>query len=77
MGAFLQPTVLFFLLLALVALVIIAVVGFSLVYKAHDKDLRVRQEMQARELEHQRKMKELEIEKARLELEKARAGKTT
>ncbi|HZO99288.1 MAG TPA: hypothetical protein VFD30_03245 [Terriglobia bacterium] len=72
MGTLLQPTGLFFLLAISLVLLVIFVAGFAFLYKAHGEDLRVRQEMQTRQIEHQRRMKEMEIEKARIELESAR-----
>jgi hypothetical protein len=52
---------------------IVAIVHLS---KTREKELVAHQELRFREMEHERKMKELEIEKARIELEKARAGKS-
>jgi beta-lactamase regulating signal transducer with metallopeptidase domain len=52
-----------------IGLWVVAIVGIVLWYKAHERELQVRQEMRIREMEHQRKMKELELE---LEKEKKR-----
>jgi len=46
----------------------VLIVGIIFWFKAHEKDLQFHQDMRIREMEHQRKMKELEIE-----LEKAKA----
>ena len=46
----------------------ILIVGIIVWFKAHEKDLQFHQDMRIREMDHQRKMKELEIE-----LEKAKA----
>ncbi|HEV2492908.1 MAG TPA: hypothetical protein VG204_07525 [Terriglobia bacterium] len=45
------------------------IVAVVLWFKARDKELQVHQDMRIREMEHQRKMKELEIE-----LEKSKAS---
>ena len=54
----------------------VLIVGIVFWFKAHEKDLQFHQDMRIREMEHQRKMKELEIE-----LEKTKApqasGQTT
>ena len=46
----------------------VLIVGIVFWFKAHEKDLQFHQDMRIREMEHQRKMKELEIE-----LEKTKA----
>ena len=46
----------------------IVIVGIVFWFKAHEKDLQFHQDLRIREMEHQRKMKELEIE-----LEKTKA----
>jgi hypothetical protein len=38
------------------------IVSIAFWYRARDKELQVHQDMRVREMEHQRKMKELEIE---------------
>jgi len=48
---------------------IVAIVAIVHWYKARDKELQFHQDLRIREMEHQRKMKELEVE-----LEKARAA---
>ena len=54
---------------------VIAIVLISSLRKLREKELQAHQELRTREMEHERKLKELEIEKARIELEKARLGK--
>jgi len=51
---------------------IVAIVGIAVWSKTRDRELQVHQEMQIREMEHQRRMKELE-----LEIEKTRARQGT
>ena len=68
MEHWLQPTH----LVALVTILLpVLIVGIVFWFKAHEKDLPFHQDMRIREMEHQRKMKELEIE-----LEKAKAPQT-
>ena len=50
---------------------IVAIVGIAVWSKTRDRELQVHQEMQIREFEHQRRMKEIE-----LEIEKNRARQT-
>jgi hypothetical protein len=66
----LQPTGLRSLRAISVVLLVILVAGFAFMDKAHGEDLRIRQEMQTRQIEPQRRTKE--IEKARIEPESAR-----
>jgi hypothetical protein len=56
-------------------LMTIFIVGIISMRKMRERELQAHQELRIREMEHERKLKELEIEKARLELEKARVGK--
>lgn len=49
-------------------LMIVAIVGIVFWFKAREKELQFHQDLRVREMEHQRKMKELEVE-----LEKAKA----
>ena len=59
MDHMLQPVV----LVPIVAILLpVAIVGIVFWFKAHEKDLQFHQDMRIREMEHQRKMKELEIE---------------
>jgi hypothetical protein len=55
----LQPVVLLPLIIFLMPVAIVGIIFWS---KAHEKDLQFHQDMRIREMEHQRKMKELEIE---------------
>ena len=50
---------------------IVAIVAIVHWHKARDKELQYHQDLRIREMEHQRKMKELEVE-----LEKARAAQS-
>jgi len=51
---------------------VVAIVGIVHWFKARDKELQFHQDLRVREMEHQRKMKELEVE-----LEKAKALQPT
>lgn len=44
---------------------VVAIVAIVFSHKARERDLQVRQEMQMRQFEHDRRMKELELEIAR------------
>ena len=50
---------------------IVAIVGIVFWFKAREKELQFHQDLRIREMEHQRKMKELE-----LEIEKTKAHRT-
>ena len=54
---------------------VVAIVGIALWFAGRQRELKVHQELRIREMEHARKLKEMEIEKAKLELEKARTSK--
>jgi hypothetical protein len=58
----------------LMVVIIVAIAQFG---KMREKELQAHQELRLREMEHERKLKEMEIEKARIELEKARLSKGT
>ncbi|MBZ5668679.1 MAG: hypothetical protein LAO04_03000 [Acidobacteriia bacterium] len=53
-------------------LMIVAIVGIVYWYKAREKELQFHQDLRVREMEHQRKLKELDVE-----LEKAKARQST
>lgn len=53
-------------------LMIVAIVGITFWFKERDKELQYHQELRVKEMEHQRRMKELEIE-----LEKTKARNLT
>ncbi|HEV2500606.1 MAG TPA: hypothetical protein VGY31_13600, partial [Terriglobia bacterium] len=57
-------------------LMVIILVAIKGVRTMREKELQAHQELRAREMEHERRLKELEIEKAKLEIEKTRMGKT-
>jgi hypothetical protein len=44
---------------------IVAIVAMSLSHKMRDRELQVRQEMQIRQFDHERRMKEIDLEIAR------------
>ena len=54
----------------------VLIVGIVFWFKAHEKDLQFHQDMRIREMEHQRKMKELEIELEKTKAQQAK-GQTT
>ncbi len=56
---------------------VVLVVGMATLRKMREKELQAHQELRSREMEHERKMKEMDIEKAKLEVEKVRVGKST
>ena len=62
--------------LAAFAMVVI-IVAIAHMRKMREKELDAHQALRIQEMEHERKLKELEIEKARIELEKTWAGKTS
>jgi hypothetical protein len=65
------------LLVPLAAFVmVIAIVAIQSMRKTREGELRAHQDLRTREMEHERKMKELEIERARIELEKIRSSKS-
>lgn len=60
----------------LMTIIIVAItVGFGSLRKIRERELLAHQDLRTREIEHERKMKELEIEKVKIELEKARLTK--
>ncbi len=58
--------------LFVMVIVIVAIVQFV---KMREKELAAHQQLRLHEMEHERQMKELEIQKAKLEVEKARQNK--
>jgi len=56
-------------------LMVIFIVAITSMRKMRERELQAHQELRIREMEHERKLKEMEIDKAKLELEKARVGK--
>ncbi len=54
------------------AIIIVAIVSMR---KMREKELQAHQELRMREMDHERRIKEMEIEKAKVELEKAKIGK--
>ena len=46
--------------------IVVAIVGIVHWHKARDKELQYHQDLRIREMEHQRKMKELEVEMERI-----------
>ncbi len=55
---------------------VVAIVAIGSIRKMREHELQAHQELRTREMEHERKMKELDIEKARIELEKAKVTKS-
>ena len=55
---------------------VVLIVAITSMKKMREKELEAHQQLRQQEMEHERKMKELDIEKAKLDLEKARATKT-
>jgi hypothetical protein len=62
------PHIVFFIPIAGMAM-IVAIIGIIFWYKVRERELAVQQDMRIREMEHQRRLKELD-----LELEKAKAA---
>ena len=54
-------------------IIIVAIGSFK---KMRDKELEAHLALRQREMEHERQLKQMEIEKAKIELEKARTGKS-
>lgn len=57
-------------------LMVVIIVAISSLTKMREKELAAHQLLRQQEMEHERKMKEMDIEKAKLELEKARTTKS-
>lgn len=53
---------------------VIIIVAIGSVRKMRERELAAHQELRMREMEHERKLKELDVEKARLELDKVRSA---
>jgi len=58
-------------------LMVIFIVAIVSMRKMRERELQAHQELRIREMEHERKLREMEIEKAKLELEKAKVGKSS
>jgi hypothetical protein len=54
---------------------VVIIVAITSMTKMREKELAAHQLLRQQEMEHERKMKEMEIEQAKLELEKARITK--
>ena len=54
---------------------VVLIVAITSLTKMREKELLAHQQLRTQEMEHERKMKELDLEKTKLELEKARATK--
>ncbi len=57
-------------------IMVVLIVAIASMKKMREKELDAHQRLRQQEMDHERKMKELDIEKAKLEVEKARAGKS-
>ncbi len=53
---------------------VVLLVAIKTLGGVRERELQAHQELRSREMEHQRRMKELEVEKARLEIEKCKAA---
>jgi len=56
---------------------VIFIVAITSMRRMRERELQAHQDLRSREMEHERKLKEMELEKARLELERAKVGKTS
>lgn len=56
---------------------VIAIVAIGTMRKTRERELEAHRELRTREMEHERTMKQLEIEKAKIELEKTRVSKSS
>ena len=54
---------------------IVLIVAIGSMKKMREKELEAHQQLRTQEMEHERKMKELDLEKAKLELEKVHSTK--
>lgn len=54
---------------------VVLIVAITSLTKMREKELLAHQQLRTQEMEHERKMKELDLEKAKLELEKTRSAK--
>ena len=56
-------------------LMVVIIVAITSMSKMREKELSAHQQLRTQEMEHERKLKELDIERAKIELEKARTTK--
>ena len=56
---------------------VVLIVAITSMKKMRERELEAHQQLRTQEMEHERKMKELDIEKAKLDVEKARAAKSS
>jgi hypothetical protein len=56
---------------------IVLIVAIGSMRKMREKELEAHQQLRQQDMEHERKMKELEIEKAKLEIEKTRTTQSS
>jgi hypothetical protein len=54
---------------------VVMIVAIASMRKMREKELEAHHQLRTQEMEHERRMKELDLEKAKLEVEKARATK--
>jgi len=57
-------------------LMVVAIVFIVSMGKVREKELLTHEDLRAREMEHERRLKELEVEKASIELERMKLGKS-
>lgn len=55
---------------------VIVLVAIKSMRQVRERELAAHQDLRTREMDHERRLKELEIEKAKLELEKARISRS-
>ena len=55
---------------------VVLIVAITSMSKTREKELTAHQQLRQLEMEHERKMKEMDLEKAKVELEKARTTQT-
>ena len=53
----------------------VIIVAIAVMSNMCQKELRAHQDLRMREMEHERRIKEMEIEKARIELERVKIGR--
>ncbi|HZO99286.1 MAG TPA: hypothetical protein VFD30_03235 [Terriglobia bacterium] len=53
-------------------LMVVIIVGIVFFARTREKELQAHQALRAQEMEHERRLKEIELEKAKVELEKAK-----
>ena len=57
-------------------IMVVLIVGIRSMGRTRERELEAHRDLRMREMEHERRLKELEIEKTKLEVEKAKLDKT-